>query len=613
MNNNFLEYIRELREKFSINKNILLVQPPQFGMKSFSPEIARNKGYYAFPPLALQYLVKAMKGFEQNFHILDLNYEVLQRIHNDSSYNPSAWLSILEDYLINHDISIIGATCVNVSNLQAEEPHPFIQLLEFIQKKGKYIILAGGVVATFGKDNILKRRLCHFVFEGQSESSIKYLFDLLYSDNFSANDHVQKPGIYFNFNGEIQATQGEPDRIELKGNLIESYKLIPIEKYGEVGSLNPFTRMVNKPYSVLQFLRGCRGRCTFCNVHVFMGHALKSFPVQDVLDEITYLAKERGIRHFELLDDDPLANKEGFKEILKGIINLNLGITWSTNNGLISAFIDEELLTLMKDSGCIGFKIGVESGNAEVLKKVKKPGAIHLFRKARQMFAKFPDLFIGAHYIVGLPLGEKSCETFGQMMDTYNFSLEMDLDWSSFFIYQSLQMNAKNDKVSNFIPSRGKFNGQLREEGNVATGLDVFNLDKGIVPTYQQLEQIWFTFNFVGNYIHNKNLKPGGNHQRFVSWLEAIQAAYPNNFYISLFNGLGNILLDNRVKADRHFLNAGRIISSDEYWRERARQFKLDQLMDNLPKNANEVYEALDNLRGDYESYTAYKLIESGN
>ena len=604
---NFIEYVQQLVKNYPINNDVLFVQPPQFGMRAFNIEIAKNKGYYAYPPLALQYQVKALSERGLNFSILDLNYEVLKRVHDDDSYNSSNWLSILDYYLEKNNPSIIGASCVNVSQLQENEPHPYIQLLENLKKRNKHIVLAGGVVATFRKENLLNNGLCHFLFEGKSESSIKYLFDLLYNAN---PDSLQKPDIYFKFNGKIEKTEGESDRIELKGNLIESYKLFPIEKYNSVGSLNPFTRMVNKPYSVIQFLRGCRGRCTFCNVHLYMGHALQNFPVEDVLEEITYLAKERGIKHFELLDDDPLANKEGFKQILRGIIDRKLDITWSTNNGLISAFIDEELLSLMRDSGCIGFKIGVESGNADVLRKTKKPGSLPTFRKSKLLFQKFPELFIGAHYIVGLPLGDGEYETFGQMMDTFNFSLEMDFDWASYFIYQPLITNAANDKVSNFIPSRGKNQGKLLETGNIASGLDVFSLDKDLVPSYEQLEQIWFTFNLVVNYVHNKNLKPNGNHKRFVEWLEAVQATYPDNPYISLFNSLGNILINNTNAAEKHYSNAKRIVSADEYWKNRFDQFRLTQLMERHPKTPKEVYESLEELRGDLQSYESYKLIE---
>lgn len=602
MNENFVRYVEQLVKNYHMNNDILFVQPPQFSIKGFDINIARRNGYYAFPPLGLQYLVKALSGRGLKFSILDLNFELLKKIRQDQSCDPAQWIKILDDFLDNNNPSVVGATCINVSQLQENEPHPFYQLLGHLMKKDKYIVLSGGVLATYRYKRLLNKNLAHFIFGGESESSVRYLFDVLNNNN----QQNQKPGIYFKFNEKIEQTEGEADVTELKGNLIESYKLFPIEEYNSVGSLNPYTRMVGKPYSVIQFLRGCRGRCTFCNVHVYMGHALRHFPVEDVLSEMIYLSKERGIKHFELLDDDPLADKQGFKEILKGVISNELNITWSSNNGLIAAFIDEELLTLMMDSGCIGFKIGVESGNAEVLRNVKKPGTIPSFRKVSAMFKKFPEMFFGANYIIGLPCEE----TFGQMLDTYNFSIEMDLDWSSYFMYQPLQMNTKNEKTSNFIPSRGKEKGKLIGEEGVLSGLDIFSLDKSLVPSVEQLEQIWFTFNLLVNFVHNKHLKIDGNPKKFVSWLEAVQASYPSNPYMSLFNCLGNILINNLDSAQKHYLNAKKIIQSDQYWKHRFDEFKLTQIVDLHPKNPKEVYDALDSLKGDIQSYLAYKLIE---
>ena len=78
--------------------------------------------------------------------------------------------------------------------------------------------------------------------------------------------------------------------------------------------------------------------------------------MQDVLDEITYLVDERGIRHFELLDDDFLgssAQRDGVVQVLsclKGLREKHGNITWSAGNGLIAASMDAQLMQLIHDS-----------------------------------------------------------------------------------------------------------------------------------------------------------------------------------------------------------------------------------------------------------------------
>ena len=51
---------------------------------------------------------------------------------------------------------------------------------------------------------------------------------------------------------------------------------------------------------------------------------------------------------------------------LKKISDENLNLHWYAGNGLIATSLDDEMLRVMEASGCIGFKIGIESGNKEV-------------------------------------------------------------------------------------------------------------------------------------------------------------------------------------------------------------------------------------------------------
>ena len=54
----------------------------------------------------------------------------------------------------------------------------------------------------------------------------------------------------------------------------------------------------------------------------------------------------------EFLDDDLLRYKNEICELLQGIIDNKLEITWSANNGLIANSLDRELLELFRDTNC---------------------------------------------------------------------------------------------------------------------------------------------------------------------------------------------------------------------------------------------------------------------
>jgi hypothetical protein len=342
-----------------------------------------------------------------------------------------------------------------------------------------------------------------------------------------------------------------------------------------------------------------------------MGKGLRQYPVQDLLDEIWYLVEKRGIRHFEILDDDflgTLSFKEGAVELLKEMcrIKKQYDITWSAGNGLIAASLDEELLTLMRDSGCVGFRIGIESGNEEMQKKMRKPASLPLLRRVGRMLQGFPEIFVAGNYIIGF----FGTETFGQMLDTFRFSYEMNLDGANFTVFQftskSTVKETPDDRriAAEFVPSKDSSKGEIIGSEGVISGPDIFNIPKDAVPSPEQIKQIWFTFNLVANYINNKNLKEGGNPEKLAAWLEAVQLVYPNNPYMPLFAALSYILLGNKEQAQKQFTKTKKNLERAEYWNSRFNQFGLMDITNNFPQDDDEVQKTLNPLRKRYLEWT---------
>ncbi|MBI4232671.1 B12-binding domain-containing radical SAM protein, partial [Candidatus Peregrinibacteria bacterium] len=404
-NTKLSEFAKILREKYPINNRVLFIQSPQFLFESLNIEVIKNRGYYAYPPAGLQHLAKALSGRGLYIRILDLNYQFLKRVIYDDSFKYQNWLDMLNDCLNEYRPSIVGVTAISVYADVFKPTFPLTSILNRLRERDDCIVIAGGSTATNETENYLKNDYCHFIVEGEGENKINFLFDYLFN---CEQIHKSTPGIYFKYNEQVEHTNGEKDVVALQGNLIDTYKLIPIEDYHKVGCSNPFSRMAgqDKPFTGIQLHRGCRANCEFCDVTKFMGMGLRQYPVKDVLDDILYLVEERGIRHFEILDDDFLGTpsfKEGITELLKGMANLRqqYGITWSAGNGLIAASLNVEILCLMRDSGCVGFRIGIESGNAEMQKKMKKPASLPLLRKTGKILQKFPEIFVAGNYIIG--------------------------------------------------------------------------------------------------------------------------------------------------------------------------------------------------------------------
>ena len=392
------KYCESLNQNYDASNRVLLVQIPQFISKSFNAEIAKRRGYYAFPPTGLQCLYESLKDRGLDIRILDLNYEVLKKVHEDDSFCPEQWLDILKDYLNEFKPFVVGVSCMYDSSINT-----FLNILEYLKNENKSVVISGGVIASYEWEKVLNRNLSHFVIRGEGENKINYLFDNLFC---CEKKDPSLEGIFFQLDGNNVETKGEKDIVSVDTDMVDSFFLVDIGNYYKYGSLNPFSRMagIDKvPFSAIQMNRGCRAQCSFCAVCDFMGKGVRKRPVDKVLDEMDFLINTQGVRHFEWLDDDLLFYKEDFKFLLKQIIGKNWGITWSANNGLIATSVDEELMKLMDDSGCIGFKIGIETGNSEMLKVIKKPATLDGFRKAAKIFNNHPNVFVGGNIMLGFP------------------------------------------------------------------------------------------------------------------------------------------------------------------------------------------------------------------
>jgi hopanoid biosynthesis associated radical SAM protein HpnJ len=171
------------------------------------------------------------------------------------------------------------------------------------------------------------------------------------------------------------------------------------------------------PYVSLYTGRGCPARCTFCLwPQVTTGHSYRTRSVDNVIEEVKEMQRLfPGMKEIFFDDDTFTADRKRAQEIAQKL--KPLGLCWSTNS---RANVDYETLKIMKDGGLRLFVIGYESGNAEILKNIKKGVALETARRFTQDCHKVGILIHGT-FILGLP-GE-SRDTIQQTM---RFAKEMN-------------------------------------------------------------------------------------------------------------------------------------------------------------------------------------------
>jgi len=119
------------------------------------------------------------------------------------------------------------------------------------------------------------------------------------------------------------------------------------------------------PVAMLETTRGCPYACSFCSVTTFFGRTFRHRPPDDV---VAAIAREKSATYF-FVDDNIVADREAAKTLFRALIPLR--IRWFSQASLTMTR-DLELMRLMKESGCAGVLVGMESLAKSNLKQINK-------------------------------------------------------------------------------------------------------------------------------------------------------------------------------------------------------------------------------------------------
>jgi len=156
-----------------------------------------------------------------------------------------------------------------------------------------------------------------------------------------------------------------------------------------------------KPITSVITTRGCPHQCTFCCKSVF-GSRQRLRSAGNVIAEMRELIENRHYREIHIIDDNFTFDTARAKAICEEIIARKWNVHFSLPNGVRVNNFDDSLAALMRKAGFYSLWFGVESGDPEVLKRIKKGIQLDQVRKAVAT-AKRHGFFTGMYFIVGLP------------------------------------------------------------------------------------------------------------------------------------------------------------------------------------------------------------------
>jgi hopanoid biosynthesis associated radical SAM protein HpnJ len=222
------------------------------------------------------------------------------------------------------------------------------------------------------------------------------------------------PGASFRRNGGFQHNPegGYIEDLDALPWVTKVYKRdLDVTRYNVPFLLNPFISLYTS--------RGCPAQCTFCLwPQTHSGHRWRLRSAGDVAAEVKWaLEAFPNVREIFFDDDTFNYQKKRTIELCEKLGPLNF--TWSCTSRVTT---DYDTLKAMKEAGCRLMIVGYESGDAQILKNIKKGATLDM---ARRFTANAHKLGLTVHgdFIVGLP-----GETRESIRRTIDFAKELDTE-----------------------------------------------------------------------------------------------------------------------------------------------------------------------------------------
>jgi anaerobic magnesium-protoporphyrin IX monomethyl ester cyclase len=379
---------------------ILLIEPFQTSGERFGT-FKDSEGF--FPHLGLisirNYL--ANKGFEATY--IDLQF---------GDYTKDAFIELL----LYEKYDVVGVSAMTNNVLSA---YSTFKLCKKVAPSA-YTVLGGAHASILPERTLKECSYIDFLVAGEGEITLE---ELLVTLKRKSSSFKMIGGLFYRENGKVLDTFAREFIQELDILPVNFYKDIDLKRY-----IPPPHQYCVLPQASFVTQRGCPFKCTFCQVAPILGKKLRRHSPIRVIKELELMIEENGVRAVYFQDSTFTINRDYTISLLKEMIRRKLPLQWTTNTRVDC--IDEELIRLMKEAGCWQLFFGLESGNEQSLRLLRKGNRITPKKIKNTIKAvKNSKIRTLGSFILGLP-GEDEV----MVQNTINFAKSLDLHAAVFFL-----------------------------------------------------------------------------------------------------------------------------------------------------------------------------------
>lgn len=341
---------------------------------------------HASPPLGIQYLASYIKkcfGEEIGvIRVISLPLAVLER------REPT--LTVLDELRSIH-YDLIGIRSLTSGR-------DFMEILSGAIKRDfpDIPIVAGGPYASDSPELILTDHAAiDYTASREGEEILRLVVDALL---FGRGDIKTIAGLGYRDGGRVVINPLMPLIEELDEIPYPDYTDVDLSRYSRVE--NPMRIPNGETWASIFTQRGCPYRCTYC--HEGFGKLSRERSIENVLGEIEWLHKEKGVTHFAILDDIFNIRKDRAKGIMRGVIKSGMKVRFSFPNALRGDIMDKELVDLLVEAGTVCIHYAVESASPRIQKWIKKNLKTDRLDEIIDYTAQY-DVLLRGFYMVGFP------------------------------------------------------------------------------------------------------------------------------------------------------------------------------------------------------------------
>jgi radical SAM PhpK family P-methyltransferase len=250
------------------------------------------------------------------------------------------------------------------------EDTPIIEIIKFVRKHSPQtkIIVGGPYVLNLSADfdpETLEFMLEQigadiYIVDSQGEETLARVVGCL--QNGSMQDLAGIPNLAFTLDGSaFTITSRIPENNALDESAMDWSLFNPSDV---------------SPICFLRTARSCPFACTFCNYPTMAGEHVVS-KIENVETQLNYL-HAIGTTDVVFVDDTFNVPLPRFKNMLRMMIKNNFDFRWISFFRCSNA--DEEAFDLMKETGCVGVFLGIESGDQQILKYMNKAATLDRYK-----------------------------------------------------------------------------------------------------------------------------------------------------------------------------------------------------------------------------------------